>query len=342
MAGPGRYVLSSCRGTQLANDATVDNGTSFFTQHLVDGLLSAADHDADGYVGFSDLYAYVDRQLREAGKQIPARRVDGDGDLRLAKRPRLAAVRLDSGPTERARGGDGGSSAALSAVAASPAPSDVDGSGVTAPPARSRASDGPPSRWRPRRVLALAVIAVVAGGVGAGALLRSDFAGGSSEESGTYTAAAPWRLRVDGTGYGEGCTVTLTNVTSGNDVPLPGGLYGVAKFQVAETGHFRWRSDDRRCRVTPFAGTGNATLPLLQENDGDTDAITVTAGKLAFHVVDNKDSNCTLRLFDTANGQELDIVEWEPGDDDGTLDPADRRSVYLYNDNCVVRVSAKA
>jgi hypothetical protein len=93
VAGPGRYVLTSCRGTQLANDATVENGTSFFTQHLVDGLLhAAADQDEDGYVSFSDLYAYVDRQLREAGKQIPQRRVDGDGDLRLAKRPLPAAA----------------------------------------------------------------------------------------------------------------------------------------------------------------------------------------------------------------------------------------------------------
>src|SRR5215467_15994510 len=88
VAGPGRYVLTSCRGTQLANDATVENGTSFFTQHLVDGLVGAAtDQDGDGYITFTDLYAYVDRQLRETGKQIPQRRVDGDGDLALAKRP---------------------------------------------------------------------------------------------------------------------------------------------------------------------------------------------------------------------------------------------------------------
>ncbi|HEY7045746.1 MAG TPA: caspase family protein, partial [Jatrophihabitantaceae bacterium] len=92
VAGPGRYVLSSCRGTQLANDATVENGTSFFTQHLVDGLLTARDSDQDGYVSFSDIYAYVDHRLRDEGKQIPARRVDGDGDLRLAKRPPPAAV----------------------------------------------------------------------------------------------------------------------------------------------------------------------------------------------------------------------------------------------------------
>src|SRR6185369_5567119 len=84
VAGPGRYVLASCRGTQLANDATVDNGTSYFTQHLVEGLLGEAiDRDRDGFVDFSDLYAYVDQRLRAEGKQIPQRRVDGDGDLRL-------------------------------------------------------------------------------------------------------------------------------------------------------------------------------------------------------------------------------------------------------------------
>jgi outer membrane protein assembly factor BamB len=95
VAGPGRYVLTSCRETQLANDATVENGTSFFTQHLVDGLVeAAADQDGDGYVTFSELYAYVDRRLREGGKQIPQRRVDGDGDLRLARRPQPAPAEV--------------------------------------------------------------------------------------------------------------------------------------------------------------------------------------------------------------------------------------------------------
>src|SRR5262249_45814151 len=96
VAGPGRYVLTSCRGTQLANDATVENGTSFFIQHLIDGLLgAAADQDRDGYVTFSDLYIYVDRQLRETGKQIPQRRVDGDGELALAKRSRPVHAKSD-------------------------------------------------------------------------------------------------------------------------------------------------------------------------------------------------------------------------------------------------------
>src|SRR6202012_1171777 len=99
VAGPGRYVLTSCRGTQLANDATVENGTSVFTQHLVDGLLGAADdQDRDGWVTFSDLYAYVNRRLREAGKQIPQQRGSGDGDVRLARGLLTAQGPADPGP----------------------------------------------------------------------------------------------------------------------------------------------------------------------------------------------------------------------------------------------------
>jgi hypothetical protein len=164
---------------------------------------------------------------------------------------------------------------------------------------------------------------------------------GPTPESGTYTATAPWRLRVDGTQYGQGCTVTLTNQTSGEPVTLPDNLYSVARFQVAGTGTFRWQSNDSRCLVTPFEGSGTATLPLLQEDNGDTDAIKVSSGKLAIHVVDNRGSNCTIRLFDAKNGQALDVVPWEPGNGDFTLDPADRSSVYVSDDNCAIRVSAQ-
>ena len=106
-------------------------------------------------------------------------------------------------------------------------------------------------------------------------------------------------------------------------------------------GTFRWRSNDNRCLVTPFAGTGTATLPLLQEANGDTDAIKAPPGKLAVHVENNQGGNCTVRLSDAANGQALDVVPWEPGDGDFTLDPADRASVYVSDDNCIIRISAQ-
>ena len=183
---------------------------------------------------------------------------------------------------------------------------------------------------------------LVVGAGAAAALHWGGVADGSTPGSGTYTATAPWRLRIDGYGYGKGCTVTLTNLTSGTTVPVPAELYTVARFQVQSTGSFRWRSNDDRCLVTPLAGTGSAALPLIQEDNGDTDAIKAPAGKLAVHVVDNHGGNCSLRLFDTANGQELDIARWESGDGDVALNPNGRRSVYIGDDNCVIRVSAQS
>jgi hypothetical protein len=82
-------------------------------------------------------------------------------------------------------------------------------------------------------------------------------------------------------------------------------------------------------------------LPLLQEINGDTDAIEAP-GKLAVEVVDNKGGNCTIRLFDAVNGQALDLAQWEQGDGNLTLDPAGRPSVYLFDDNCVIRISAES
>lgn len=196
--------------------------------------------------------------------------------------------------------------------------------------------------WTRRRVLAVALVIVIAGGAAAAALLlRGGAGGGSTAGSGTYTATGPWRLRIDGTAYGNGCTVTLTDQTSGESVPVPGDLYSVARFQIPAAGTFRWQSNDSRCLVTPLAGSGTATLPLLQDLNGDTDAIKAPGVKLAVHIVDNRGGNCRIQLSDAANGQALDLRQWEQGDGDFALDPADRKWVYLSDDNCAIRVSAQ-
>ncbi len=324
VAGPGRYVLTSCRGTQLANDATVENGTSYFTQHLVDGLLgAAADRDRDGYVDFSDIYAYVDRRLRDDGKQIPQRRVDGDGDLRLAKRTRHSPDVPDAGtePPETIR--------------------TIHGSGPVASPAFLRWLD-----WSGRRralvgvTTAAILLAAVAGTT---MLLRSS--GGSGAHAtpghGTYTATAPWRLRVDGTDYGGGCTVTLTDVASGTSVRLADNIYHVARYQVPQAGAFRWQSSDVHCFVTPFAGTGNAVLPFTQRDDGDTDLFAAPPNGLTVQVLDSKGGECTLQLFD-AKGQHLYLAKWKPGDGAVTLDTSGSPKVYVSDDNCVIRLLAQA
>jgi hypothetical protein len=338
VAGPGRYVLTSCRGAQLANDATLENGTSYFTQHLVDGLLgAAADRDRDGYVDFSDLYAYVDHRLREEGKQIPQRRVNGDGDLRLAKRTtpsgNLPAAEQPAMALPTGAGTGSKDAATIPTVVESAKLAD-------------KATVKRPSRWTPRRVAIAAIMAavLVGGGIVAAVLLGGSGGSGGGRSSaghGTYTATGPWRIRIDGTDYGNGCAVTLTNTASGESLRPPGNIYEVARFQIAQPGTFRWASNDDHCLVTPLAGSGNAVLPFTHEENGDTDAFAAPSNGLTVEVLDPRGGSCTLRLFDV-NGQELDIAEWEAGGGTVTLDALGRPKVYVFDDNCVIRVSAQS
>jgi hypothetical protein len=341
VAGPGRYIITSCRGTQLANDATIDNGTSFFTQHVVEALLHAPDQDGDGYVSFSDLYTYVDRCLREDGKQIPQRRVDGDGDLHLAKRPPAAPVAGDDGSA-----GQGRASSAAPETGAQPT---AVRNAVTPLPqaAVPQAEPG----WTRRRVaiftLGAGLTAVTV--VTAGLLLRTSGVIGDHAipGSGSHVATGPWRLRFDGTPPGTGCTITLTDTTSKTTVPLPtpnGLLYHVAQYQVSQAGSFQWRTNDRRCLVTAFDGSGNARLPFLHQLDGNTDAFPAPAKGVVvrIHGPDgNSGGKCDLSLFDAANGQELDLQQWSPGMGSVTLDPHGRAYVFVGDDNCIIDVSAQ-
>jgi TIR domain len=200
-------------------------------------------------------------------------------------------------------------------------------------------------RWWSRRrgLIAAAAGLLVAGGVGAAVLLLPSGGSGtqSSPGEGSYTAAAPWRLRIDGTASGNGCTVTLTARDSGTPTQVADRVYGIKRVQISQTGSFRWQSTDRRCLITPLAGTGSAVLPFTHEGDGDTDAFAAPATGITVQVKDYKGgTKCVFRLFDAANGQELDTATATPGTDTVTLDPLGRPKVYLYDDSCVVRVSA--
>ena len=86
LAGPGRYVVSSTRGAELANDAALPTGTSLFTEYLVKGLLGGArDEDGDGYIDLREIYDYTRAQLRANTTQVPHCRFDGDGAVSLAR-----------------------------------------------------------------------------------------------------------------------------------------------------------------------------------------------------------------------------------------------------------------
>jgi beta-lactam-binding protein with PASTA domain len=105
LAGPGRYVMSSTRGSALANDAAIATGTSLFTEHLVVGLLGGAeDRDGDGYLNLGEIYDYVRTKLTATTKQIPHSRFDGDASVVLARRPDTSGAK--DGPPHPARPGD--------------------------------------------------------------------------------------------------------------------------------------------------------------------------------------------------------------------------------------------
>jgi uncharacterized caspase-like protein len=337
VAGPGRYVLTSCRGTQLANDATVENGTSYFTQHLVDGLLgAAADQDRDGWVTFSDLYSYVNRRLREAGKQIPQQRVSGDGDVRLARSSPAAPVTA---------------APASGAATATPSPREPwPREAAAAPPDSTLARTGPRVTGGRRKVLLAAVAAVViAAGSAAAAVLLPGGSGGhtpGSAGANGYVASGPWRLKVQDVSSGSdlGCAVTVTDVQSGQTVLTLRDLYSKnISYQVSQAGTFQWQvSNAGNCIVTHLAGPGNATLPLTWLQGGDTDAF-ATPTRVTVQVTDYLGSQtCEITLRDPANGQPIASETATPGqhNDTVTLDAGGRSTAYLSDLDCNVLVSS--
>jgi hypothetical protein len=344
VAGPGRYVLTSCRGTQLANDATIENGTSFFTQHLVDGLLhAAADQDVDGYVTFSDLYAYVDRRLRETGKQIPQRRVDGDGDLPLAKRPVLAATQA----TAIAQPPPKHTATTTGLGQQQPGPGSPPDHKVSGKDATVQDTASTPARPRRGAMLAATAAAViVAGGAITAVVLLSGGSGGNpgsggdAGTTGTYTASAPWRLMVDDriSGNDIGCTVRLTDTPSGRPFPLPGNVSGSYMFQIYQAGSFRWDVNPG-CVVAAVPGPGNHKLPFNWEQHGDSDAFTVPA-RMTVQVTDSS-TGCTITLRDPANGQAIGFKHAVQGTANNTVefDASGHSTAYLSQLDCAVRVS---
>jgi hypothetical protein len=104
LAGKGRYLLSSTRKRELANDAATGTGTSLFTEHLVAGLTGKApDPDGDGFVNLSEIYQYVKTRLEGTTKQLPDCDFPTDPNFPLARvpgspRPRRATGGFLGGP----------------------------------------------------------------------------------------------------------------------------------------------------------------------------------------------------------------------------------------------------
>jgi Caspase domain len=104
LSGPGRYIVSSTRGSALANDAATPTGTSLFTEHLVVGLLGEAqDRNGDGFVDLREIYEYVKSRLTSTSKQVPHCRFDGDAAVTLARRRPPAIAKATPLSSQRPR-----------------------------------------------------------------------------------------------------------------------------------------------------------------------------------------------------------------------------------------------
>ncbi|UQX86971.1 caspase family protein [Jatrophihabitans telluris] len=322
VAGPGRYVLTSCRGTQLANDATEADGTSHFTQHLVEGLVGAAvDRDHDGYVDFSDLYAYIDRRLRAEGKQIPQRKVAGDGDIALAKR--------QGAPT------------------ADPPP----GPPVRSDPATGRARSAGRDRWIGRRTTLAGVSVLAAAGLLTTIVLLQGTSGsGGHGHVGTtpnivdrqYSAASPWRLKIQDAASVDGdpgCAVAIRSA-SGTTIQLAAGIYDPATFQVAQTGALTLLKNESGCQLAPLAGPGSLPLPATVANSrGDTDAFAVT-GMITVTASALTGSTCPVTLRNAADGTVLNFERLTAATQAHQLSTGAARAAYVQHSGCAVLIAA--
>lgn len=81
-----------------------------------------------------------------------------------------------------------------------------------------------------------------------------------------FTAMSPWRIVIRDMIEGEdnGCTVTVTNIETGERGTITDS-FGTRSFQVQDTGGFRWEANDPGCLVVGRSGPGTAVLPFAQE-----------------------------------------------------------------------------
>lgn len=87
LKGEGRFVITSSRAQQLAEDAKTDAQNSPFTKHLVSALLSSeVDTNRDNYVSLNEVYNYILPRLQDEIKQRPQRNYEGAvGGLTISK-----------------------------------------------------------------------------------------------------------------------------------------------------------------------------------------------------------------------------------------------------------------
>ncbi|WP_261575549.1 serine/threonine-protein kinase [Frankia gtarii] len=204
---------------------------------------------------------------------------------------------------------------------------------------------GPRRRHRGRLLgLGVAVVVLAAAAVTAVLLTRGDSAGGGGTSTFTYTAAGPWRLLIADrqTGDDVGCTVSLHGVDNPAGVAAPDTTWGDRTFQVHQTGRFDLdvTPSSPGCRLTALPGGGDATLPFIVQQTGDSSAFSAPSRVEVLIKDFNGSETCELVLRDVASGENVDFVTATHDASTVTLDPGGRRQVYLAATDCAVRIGA--
>ena len=100
----GRVVLASCSSNQASYE-NEERGHSAFTGILLDGLLGAADENADGMITLTESYEYLTRELRSWAEkrgivQYPSLYGEITLTVPLVRCPKWVEVRIASVPDE--------------------------------------------------------------------------------------------------------------------------------------------------------------------------------------------------------------------------------------------------
>jgi hypothetical protein len=180
--------------------------------------------------------------------------------------------------------------------------------------------------WR-RRWISLAATGVI---VAAGIVVAVQLSGshnppGGGSAAGEFTESAPWRVKMRGTSTVDGgCTVSVTNADTGEEVASYQHVSETRSYQIKDTGKFRVAVNDPVCTVTHTAGSGEKALPFVGFSDtGDTDAFMVPNGKRVAIEVKNFNSygRCPFTLRDAADGRDLDFNTADPTNATLSLNP---------------------
>jgi hypothetical protein len=336
--GRGRVVLTASRGTEYSFEGSPTPHSaspgSVFTSALAAGIRTgAADRDDDGWVTVDDAYVYAFDEMRAAGaQQTPQRWLYGaEGGIVLARNPAAAG----SGPLPR------------KAPTARPAPGRYDDQAerddvrVNLPRVRSPRFS---FRERWRRYAAVSGALVIA--AVAGVVVYNAFFSPAPEFSFTndvVESTGPWRMHLISNGTSpDGCTVTLTDLDSGNTSTVPRTpAYDKSMWQMQATGRFRLEPSQTGCEVNAENGAGDANLPLKVIR-GDSESFN-PSGDFAVQVQvdefgEQYAETCQIVLRDGETGTIVDSTSVTRQRPTEQMHPGNRSSLYLSNVPCPVTV----